>query len=167
MTQPKPFCPGNVAPFKYSEGKTPEGYQCSTCGNTGVKLWMVPRVDTKAFCVECLAKQTPKGWEPFKAEEVSVLGVVTDSRHSTHQVAWCVPYLPCENGEDTWGNNFEAYAWWSNLPVQAGRTVPPEEMTVGEGFDKVVYVRRDVAEAEHNQQLAKFIEVASRRRNGG
>ena len=82
-----------VTPFKYADGKAPEGYQCHCCEAKNVKLWREYQtfLDNQCLlCFDCAIKDQKK---------------LPQELH-TDSIGWMVPAVPTEEGDTYWG-----YEW--------------------------------------------------------
>lgn len=155
---------GRVKPFSYDDAGTPEGYHCTTCGLSGVKLWRDVHDDRDAYCAACCAAITPRGWKAFTLADVHADGTVADGEWSRScQIAWKLPYRPTEEGDETWGHgggDNRSVTWWNSLPLHPTRPMPPTEKTfTTDAGDSCTYVRKDVADG---QASAKWCEEYER-----
>ena len=95
-----------IKPFSYSIHNTPEGYICSECGATGVRLYRQYQTyasNISLKCRSCAIKENSK--EP-----------IIDNEHS---IGWLVAAVPTEDGETYWGFSSVpqiGVEWWNNLP---------------------------------------------------
>ncbi|MDD4382130.1 MAG: hypothetical protein PHE21_02175 [Candidatus Dojkabacteria bacterium] len=101
----------------YSIMKTPEGYVCSKCGKSGVKLWReYQTLNPELACAGCAAKS--EGKDPSK---INSEGMLESDLGLTDQIGWYVPAVPDEEGFGYWGYTSvpqEGVIWWRNLPLE-------------------------------------------------
>ena len=102
----------------YSSTAVSNGYECSSCGAVGCKLWRESYTfsSIELLCADCAAKNQGKSIEDIDA----------DGRHSsnvgrrTDQIGWYVPAVPCEDSDGYWGYTSVPEAgvnWWKRLPT--------------------------------------------------
>lgn len=101
----------------YSNPATPEGYVCSRCGRSGVKLWREYNAGKpNLVCVICAGLQA----------KVDTSTVDADGLHNTNlgrmdAIGWNVPAIPDEEGAGWWGYTTVPDAgirWWGALPTR-------------------------------------------------
>jgi len=73
-----------MKPFKYKDGKTPEGYECADCGAKNVRLYREYQI---LRCRKCAIKDQKDG----------------PSGIAEHNIGWLVAAVPTEDGETFWG----------------------------------------------------------------
>ena len=94
-----------IKPFSYYSN-TPEGYVCSKCGISGVRLYRQYQClasEVYLLCRACAIKEQKE--DPDTKDE--------------HQIGWLVAAVPTEDGETYWGFTSVPQAgveWWNNLP---------------------------------------------------
>lgn len=97
---------GVVAPIQYADGKTPEGYICSDCGASGVRLYREYQTfleNQHLRCRACACKKQHRG----------------PDNHSEYSIGWLVAAVPTEDGLTFWGYTSvpdDGVKWWDNLP---------------------------------------------------
>lgn len=147
--------PISIQPFKYSTISAPEGYKCSECGASGVKLWREYNMflDNQSLnCADCALERAQKNASGCKyigpVNAVGKLRVEYTTHghsHETDQIGWLVPAVPTEDGETFWGYTSvpsDGVLWWKLLPSMKPRH------TYGEAFKLMTYATSDRTERE-------------------
>lgn len=107
-----------IKPFKYVSG-TPEGYECSRCHVTGVKLWREWNTFLEyqqLLCQPCV-KIVKKKYIEDMDETWKKLG---STPPETDQLGGMAPAVPTEDGSTFWGYASvpePGVQWWKSLPV--------------------------------------------------
>lgn len=89
--------------FSYSNTSVPEGYCCSECGKSGVRLYREYQtfMGNQVLRCELCAKQN-------QGERSS----------GKHAIGWLVAAVPTEDGETFWGYTsvpLAGISWWESL----------------------------------------------------
>lgn len=110
-----------IGPFSYQQ--VPNGYICSQCGATGVKLWRNSQCCVSA--VELLCGNCAIEYATSRGHKVS--GPITcdgkvhdEDCGQCDQIGWMVPAVPTEDGDTYWGYTSVPHAgvcWWKGLPI--------------------------------------------------
>jgi hypothetical protein len=94
-------------PFAYRDhGKTPKGYECSVCGDTGVKLWRQYQTFLNHIQLMCRACA-----ERDQGKQLQI---------GCDQIGWMIPAVPTEEGYSFWGYTSVPDAgveWWKALSM--------------------------------------------------
>jgi len=102
-------------PFKYLSSVVPEGYACSCCAKTGVKLWRdYMSSNPSLYCASCAVKDPGEDLSTLDAE-----GCILSDLGVTDQLGSLVPAVPCEDDTGYWGYTSVpdiGVAWWKALP---------------------------------------------------
>ncbi len=101
-----------IKSFKYSDGKTPEGYVCK-CGASNVRLYREYQTFLEyqeLTCTMCAIarynKSHKQSWEP---------------EDKNHSIGWLVAAVPTEDGTTFWGFTSvpqDGVDWWDKLPIK-------------------------------------------------
>lgn len=110
--------PYQIDPFEYSNGNTPVGYSCLTCGVSGCKLWRMGASScVELTCCDCAGR--------IEQEDVSGIddkGKMEDRIYGRiDQIGSYVPAVPDEDGDSFWGYCSvpePGCVWWRNLPTR-------------------------------------------------
>lgn len=103
----------------YQSEDVPDDYQCTGCGEEGVKLWRpYQSFSPELLCVNCAAAE-----EHEDISDIDESGTHTDREmaHRTDQIGGYVPAVPDEEGVGFWGYTSVPEAgvnWWRRLPTR-------------------------------------------------
>jgi hypothetical protein len=110
----------DLGPIDYASAAVPAGYQCTTCGVSGCKLWreyQTPPSQTEIVCCDCAGKS-----QGVDVSDIDEAGCV---RHEllgrTDCIGWRVPAIPTAEGAAFWGcvaGANEGARWWRSLPTR-------------------------------------------------
>ena len=110
--------------FRYSDGKTPNGYQCLKCGATGCKLWREYNTfldNQRLLCALCAGKDQKKDVSRINEEGSIPSKILPEDSYEMwgDQIGWMIPAVPTEDGETYWGYTSvpePGCIWWRQLP---------------------------------------------------
>jgi len=98
---------GMFRPFRYQDGKTPDGYKCEACGATGVRLYRRYQTWLQGQMLRCRRCALKSQNQPVPDGEAE------------HSIGWLVAAVPTEDGSTYWGYTSVPQAgveWWNQLP---------------------------------------------------